>query len=81
MMPCGAGAFPAGSGYPDRDSGRVAVHLVNVDVIIGMDAGAQALKAEAFVREGNKIDMARECRSDMVPVSGTHADGKCGAGR
>ncbi|MDE0045199.1 MAG: hypothetical protein OXU19_04965, partial [bacterium] len=55
--------------------------LVNADVIIGMDAGAQALKAAAFAREGNKFDMGRECRSDMVPARGMRADVKRGAGR
>lgn len=54
---------------------------MNADVIIGMDAGAQALKAAAFAREGNKFDMGRECRSDMVPARGMRADVKRGAGR
>ncbi len=52
---------------------------MNVDVIIGMDAGTLALKDVAFTLEGKEIDVARECHSDMTAVWGTHADVKRGA--
>ena len=56
-------------------------YILNADVIIGMDAGALALKVMAFTLEGNEIDVAGECHGDMVPVRGAHADVKCRADR
>ncbi len=57
----------------------MAVHFVNEDVIIGMDAGTLALKTVALTLEGNDFDVARECHSDMASVRGMHADVKRGA--
>lgn len=40
---------------------------MNADVIIGMDAGTSVLKAVVFTLEGDEINVARECHSDMGP--------------